>query len=294
MRHLSTDMLATFVAVVDCGGFTAAADRIGKTQAAVSLIVGRLEERIGRKLLDRQRQGTMLTSYGEVLISYARRLLALESELLCALDCGTDSSEIRIGMPDDYLDVVGSVLLREIASRYPHAQIEIQCDFSNQLENLLARGSIDMAIITRQPGHDTGEFLSREQQLWCTAGGCYPEREDVLLLALFGDQCRAKPGILASLDDARRPWRIVCTSSHLPGVKAAVRLSSALTVLPGTVIPADWRVLGRPQGLPDLPELEIALRVPDDASLLVRRLAQFVREYFHASTASPESAIGMQ
>ncbi|MER1968058.1 LysR substrate-binding domain-containing protein [Castellaniella sp. GW247-6E4] len=280
MRHLNSEMLATFVAVVDCGGFTAAADRIGKTQAAVSLIINRLERRLGRKLLERTRQGVVLSSQGEVLISFARRMLALESEMLCALNCGIDSTVVRIGMPDDYLDVLGSALLREFASRHPDVQVDILCDFSNRLETLLVQRSIDLAVITRQPGHDVGQFLTRERQLWCTVPNHYPEADPVLPLALFADQCRARPRILAALDEARRAWRIVCSSSHLPGVQAAVRLNGALTVLPESIMPEGWRILGRAHGLPDLPDLELALCMPDDAPLLVRRLAQFIQSYF--------------
>jgi len=79
MRHLNSDALATFIAVVDCGGFTAAADALGKTQAAVSIIVQRLEERVGKRLIDRLRRGVSLIVAGEILISYARRLRRLDS-----------------------------------------------------------------------------------------------------------------------------------------------------------------------------------------------------------------------
>ncbi|MFC4299610.1 LysR substrate-binding domain-containing protein [Castellaniella hirudinis] len=292
MRHLNSETLAAFVAVVDCGGFTAAADRIGKTQAAVSLIINRLEHRLGCKLLERTRHGVALSSQGEVLIGFARRMLALESEMLCAMNCGTDSTVIRIGMPDDYLDVLGGALLREFATRHPDVQVNILCDFSNRLEPLLAQGSIDLAVITRQPGLDVGQFLTRERQLWCTVSGRYPETDSVLPLALFADQCRARPRILAALDEARRAWRIVCSSSHLPGVRAAVELSGALTVLPESVILDGWRTLGRTHGLPDLPDLELALCMSNDASLLVRRVAQFIQGYFQtAARASRASAL---
>jgi DNA-binding transcriptional LysR family regulator len=51
MRHMGTDAHATFIAIIEHGGFTAAAERIGKTQASGSLILIRLEERVGKRLL---------------------------------------------------------------------------------------------------------------------------------------------------------------------------------------------------------------------------------------------------
>ena len=140
MRHLNSDALATFIAVVDCGGFTAAADALGKTQAAVSIIVQRLEERVGKRLLDRSRRGVSLTAAGEILISYARRLRALEDEALDAVSDDEASGRIRLGMPDDYLEVFGAPVTDRFAVAHPKVQVEILGQFSRQLEAMVERG----------------------------------------------------------------------------------------------------------------------------------------------------------
>ena len=283
MRHLDTDALAAFVAVIDYGGFTAAGERIGKTQAAVSLMVGRLEARVGRRLLERSRKGVTLTEHGERLMGYARRIQILEEEALLALQGETEASRIRIGMPDDYLETIGCVLMQSFTSRHPHLQVEIICDFSNRLEGQLADGSIDLAIVTRADDRDNGEWLRTEAQLWCAAPDCHPEQGGVLPLSLFADTCRARPRILEALDKAGLPWRVVSSSSHLPGVLHAVRTGQAVTVLPASVVPQGWRVLGAAEHLPELPPLPLALLVPENARLNARRLAQCVREHFAQS-----------
>lgn len=280
MRHFDTDVLATFIAVIDHGGFTAAAERIGKTQAAVSLIVSRLEERVGKRLLERSRKGVSLTAHGEILMGYARRMLILEDEALCALECKLEATRVRIGMPDDYLDSLGAWLLQTFAAQHPEIQVEILCDFSKRLEPQVQVGDLDLAIVTREAGRPNGELLCAEAQVWCSVVGKRPEREQVLPLSLFADSCRARPGILAALDEAGRPWRIVSSSSHLPGVLAAARLGAAVTVLPASVVPDGWRVLGAAEGLPLLPQLELALLVPSGARLSTRRLANFIRDRY--------------
>ena len=278
MRHLNSDALATFIAVVDCGGFTAAADRLGKTQAAVSIIVQRLEERVGKRLLDRSRRGVSLTGAGEILISYARRLRALEDEALAAVGGDAAEGRIRLGMPDDYLEVFGTPVMDRFATAHPKVQVEILGQFSHQLEIMLERGEIDLAIITRAPAEARGELLRFEQQVWCAAGGDRrPEQQPVLPLALFPEGCRARPHILKALDHAGRPWRIVYTSTHLLGVQSAVANGLSLTVLPASAVPKGWRRLGPADGLPPLPPLEIALLIPDAARLAARRLAGFLR-----------------
>jgi len=290
MRHLDTDALAAFVAVFDHGGFTAAGERIGKTQAAVSLMVGRLEARVGRKLLERSRKGVSLTEHGERLIGYARRIQILEDEALLALQGETEASRIRIGMPDDYLETIGCVLMQVFSTRHPHLQVEIICDFSNRLEALLADGSIDLAIVTRADDRDSGDLLRSEAQLWCAAPEFFPEKGGVLPLSLFAGTCRARPKILDALDKAGMPWRLVSSSSHLPGVLHPVRTGQALTVLPASVVPHGWRILGEAEHLPLLPSLDLALMVPENALLSARRLAQCVREHFSQPASTSDQA----
>ena len=286
MRHLNSDALATLIAVVDCGGFTAAAESVGKTQAAVSIIIQRLEERVGKRLLDRSRRGVALTGAGEILISYARRIRALEDEALSAVSGDEASGRVRLGMPDDYLDVFGTPVVDRFAAAHPKVQVEILGQFSHQLEILVERGEIDIAIITRGPAAVRGELLRCEPQVWCAAGGDRrPEQQPVLPLALFPEGCRARPHILKALDRAGRPWRIVYTSTHLLGVQSAVAGGLSVTVLPAAAVPKGWRRLGPSDGLPPLPPLEIALLLPEGARLATRRLAGFLRQTI-AETAS--------
>jgi len=72
-----TSLLRTFVAVSDSGSFTKAAREVNLTQSAVSLHVKRLEDQVGSRLIVRNARGVRLTGQGEILLSYARRILAL-------------------------------------------------------------------------------------------------------------------------------------------------------------------------------------------------------------------------
>ena len=73
-------LLRTFVAVCDCGSFTRAANQVHLTQSAVSLHIKRLEEQLGTRLIVRLARGLRLTEQGEVLLSFARRILELYAE----------------------------------------------------------------------------------------------------------------------------------------------------------------------------------------------------------------------
>ena len=180
----------------------------------------------------------------------------------------------------------GCGVVRRFSVLRPHLQVEIICDFSSKLEVMLHHDSIDLAIITRSEGSNSGELLRVEAQLWCAMAGYFPEANAVLPLSLFADSCRARPRILQALDNALVSWRVISSSSHLPGVMHPVRSGSAVTVLPASVIPNGWRILGEEQNLPALPALELALMVPENARLSTRRLAHFVREHFQSAAAA--------
>src|ERR671914_2593928 len=97
---MDTRQLAAFCEVVERKSFSQAAERLGVTQPAVSLQIRSLEERLGRKLLDRSGRRVEPTEAGMQLYRGAQRLLALEEQLLEQLaeaDGGTNGGRLQIG-----------------------------------------------------------------------------------------------------------------------------------------------------------------------------------------------------
>lgn len=286
MKHLDGDALATLIAIVDAGSFTAAAHRIGRTQAGVSNSIARLENMLGKKLFDRSRRGLHLTEHGEVLMGYARRIIAIEDEALAALQPEALTGRVRVGMPDDYLGVFGTPLVDRFAAQNPRIQVEILCHFSLELETMVEHGEIDLAIITRDTDHSTGEFLRHEPLVWCAAPDAKPELENPLPLALFPEKfCRARPIIVDALDRAGKQWRVAWTSSHLPSIQTAISLGRAVTALPASVVSPAHRLLGAEDGFPPLKPVELALLLPHGSRAAVRRMANFIRSEFQTKSA---------
>lgn len=290
MRHLDTESLGMLIAIVDTGGFTAAAERVGRTQSAVSARIAQLEENLGVRLLERSRRGISLTETGERLVAHARRLLAFESEALADLKGGTPEGSVRIGMPDDYVDAYFTPTIARFAAAYPRVEISIRCDLSKNLEPEVDRGQIDVALLTRDLTRPTGELLKKEKLLWLAARGHRPERSDPLPLALFPTGCRARPHIAAALDKAGLNWRVACTSSSQGGVHSAVETGLCITALPECAAPPEWRRLGPADGLPPLPDMEIGLFLAPAASPAARRLADTLRAAMAMPSALAPSA----
>src|SRR5450631_1510280 len=82
MLNIPTDVLRTLLAVVDMRSFTKAAQSLGVTQPAVSSQIKRLQYLLGCEVLDKSAPGVSLTPRGEIVVNNARRMLAINDEIL--------------------------------------------------------------------------------------------------------------------------------------------------------------------------------------------------------------------
>ena len=108
MRNVPTDLLRAFVTVAETQNFTRAGDVLFRTQAAVSMQIRRLEEQLGGALFERDSRGTSLTDQGKFLLSYAKRILQLNDELLESLELGRATQLIRFGAPTAQSKIMGN------------------------------------------------------------------------------------------------------------------------------------------------------------------------------------------
>ncbi|HXH04533.1 MAG TPA: LysR substrate-binding domain-containing protein [Candidatus Competibacteraceae bacterium] len=271
---LDIDLLRALVAVVDSGGFTTAAQRLHRTQSAVSMQLRKLEETVGRRLLERGRNGVVATADGELLLGYARQLLSLHDQALATLRADPAVGRVRLGIPDDYAHVFLPEAVARFTACYPRVEVRVDCALSRALEKRLQAGEFDLIVVTRRPGDSSGTTLRREPLVWAAAPGHRPELSDPLPLAMFPEDCAFRPYLLTTLERAGRPWRTAFTSSSLTGVLSAVTCGLALTCLARSTVPSGWRILGPAEGLPPLPAVEIALHMAEPASPAVRALAR--------------------
>jgi DNA-binding transcriptional LysR family regulator len=282
MRHVDPFALEMLITVADLGGFTAAADKLGRTQSAVSTRIADLEKDIGKRLLERGARGVTLTASGEKLVGHARRWLHQERLMLNDIKGLPALGRVRLGMPDDYVDVFLRPIVARFAREHPGVEIEVRCDLSRALEDEFNAGKFDLAVITRDHLKPTGELLRADSMVWVAAKGHRPELEDPLPLALFSEVCRMRPRILGALDEANRASRVAYVSSHTAGVVSAVESGFCVTVLVGSTVPDSLRRLGPESGLPDLPPVEIAMLTPFRLEPAAARLAEAFREAFAA------------
>src|ERR1700754_1493441 len=145
-RNLGIVPLRSFVAVAECGGFQRAAASLHLTQGAVSQHVRRLEETLGRALVERHGRGSRFTADGEALLGHARRILGAHDETLRALGVEPDQTLV-VGSTEHAAAQLLPELASELTTAWREHRVRFRIDRGAQLRSRLADGSVDLALL---------------------------------------------------------------------------------------------------------------------------------------------------
>ncbi|SQF98907.1 LysR family transcriptional regulator [Paucimonas lemoignei] len=281
---LDLELLKTFVCVVDEGSFTRAAERVHRTQSTVSQQVRKLEKMVGHTLLlrDRTGQNISVSEHGEMLIQYARRMLAMSSEALDALANDVDPETLRIGVPEDFDSRRMTSILAGFKQVRPKARLETISGMSTDLKQNLATGVIDIALVKREPNSGPGWATWPERLVWVRGIDSH-FANGILPLALFPQGCIYRQRAIRLLDVAQRPWRVAFGSHSLTSIQAAVASGLGVSVLPASAVLPEHTVC---TDLPELAPTELAL-ISREGTLtgLQRALVEFLREELGKSSS---------
>jgi len=277
---LNLELLRSFVSVVDAGGFTRAGERVHRTQSTVSQQIKRLEDDIGRPLLNRSGRDVTPTEAGERLLSYARRLLALAEEARDVLTRPGHEGAVRLGVPEDFAAHRLAKLLAAFSRSHPGLRLDVRADQSTYLKRDLERGDLDLALFKRAVGEKGGIAVWPERVHWVTSKS-HPvhSTNDSVPLIGFPAGCLYRSRAIHALESAGRAWHMAYTSSNLAGIQAAVAAGMGLSILSEMAIQADHRVLTAKDGFAPIDKTEVALVASPDASPATLRLADRLAEF---------------
>jgi DNA-binding transcriptional LysR family regulator len=260
---LELSLLRTFVLLVEEASVTRVAKRLNRSQPAITLQLHRLEQLVGRKLFEANLRRPKLTSHGETLLCYARKLLDLDNEARARLRSDEVSGRVVLGCPDLYAAFLLPRILARFQSSYPNVEVTVYCALSRKVAEAMENNSVDVALVTHMPDvnpHLTDvTLLRREKLVWLGAEDGSAYRRDPLPVAMLPDGNRYRRLALSALDAQQRAWRIACVSESIAGLQAMALSDVAVIVLAQSVEVRGLRQFDQSDGLPELPEVELAL-----------------------------------
>lgn len=279
MKNLPTDLLRTFVTVTELGGFTAAADWLGRSQPAVSLQIKRLEQLLGQTLLVRSGHQLELSRAGQLMFRYARQILTLNDEAVAQFTKHSVSGKIHFGIPSEFATTLLPKIVGRFTQAYPNVTLEVTCALSKQLLSDPERRRYDLILALHDDPVMAGHNLVKEDELvWVTGTDHDAHQQIPLPLIVAPEGCIYRKRGIERLRENHRDWRVVYTIPDLTGIQSAINEGLGVTVLARSTVPENLRILKPTEKLPKLGKVGISLiEQSSESGEAITRLMDFVK-----------------
>lgn len=278
MALIPHDLLRTLIEVVDGGGHAQGAQRVHRSQAAVSLQMKRLEELTGQPLFRKHGRRRLLTAPGETLVDYARRIVALNAEAAEAMRGSLYEGRVSLGAPQDLAEDLLPRLLQRFAQRFPRVVLDVRVERNLTLARAVHDAALDVVLLLGDRREVPGVELAREKLVWLGARslGTFSARKggEPLPLALLEPPCLFRTRALAALDAASIPYRVSYTTTSLTGLRAAVAAGLGITARIHTATDRDLALTPVRSRLPALKTTSVLLWLRPGIGAAAAALAQ--------------------
>lgn len=275
---LETDLISlrSLVAVVEEGGFSAAAKRVNRTQSAISLQIAKLEERLNTRLLDRTSRSVSVTPAGEVFLSYAYRILELSDEAILAVTSPEESTLLRVGFAEYLAPQHLHTLLARFRRAHPNCDLSLVLGMGGEMLESMERGELDMVFAG--PEAPDGETLWEEPLVWTGSLNNVEDPDIPIELVLMHAPCSYRQIAFDALTRAGRQWKLSIEANSVQAVQSAILAGLGVSVLPRSIIREELSKVS--DVLPELPNTSVVSYLRSD---LAHPYAQRFIDYLCAS-----------
>ena len=283
MPSLDVDSVQAFVMVAELGSFTKAALALNTSQAAVSVKIKRLEDRLGCRLLDRTPRSVRLSDHGSTFLKPAQNLITAHE--LAVVGLTARRRRIAVGISDQVAGPGLPALLQKLSAFDPCLVIEVHIGSSSGLLESFDKATLDAVIVRREDDRRDGEVLVRECFGWFASPQWQHTPGEPLRIASLTKSCKTRLVATELLDRAGIPWLEVFIGGGMTAVGAAVAAGLAVAPLAYGAAPLGTLDVGRRYGLPALPQSDVILHstVTDSVS---REALQILAAAFRSRNTS--------
>jgi DNA-binding transcriptional LysR family regulator len=258
MKTLDIEAVQAFVLAAELKSFTRAAEAMDTTQSAVSLKIKRLEDGLGRRLLERTPRLVRLSADGNAFLGPARNLVAAHHGAIGSF--GMEARRLVVGISHHIVGAELPLLLKRMSTVEPSLVLEMRVSTSREVLEEFERGEIDAAIVLR---HDNrrrdGETILEEAFGWMAAPDFEHHPGEPLRLATQAEPCSVRSMAIDALNAAGIAWTEVFVGGGVATTGAAVSAGLAVAALGRRVAPPGTIDVGARLGLPPLPMRDVVL-----------------------------------
>ena len=258
MKALDIEAVQAFVLTADLKSFTRAAEALDTSQSAVSLKIKRLEDGLGRRLLERTPRLVRLSADGSAFLGPARHLVAAHHGAVGSF--GLERRRLAVGISHHIVGAELPLLLKRMGSAEPGLVLEMRVSTSREVLDEFDHGTVDAAIVLRQDNcRRGGETVLEEAFGWMAAPDFEYHPGEPLRLATQAEPCSVRSMAIEALKAAGIAWTEVFVGGGVATTGAAVSAGLAVAALSRRVAPPGTIDVGARFELPRLPSREVVL-----------------------------------
>ena len=266
MTNIPTDLLRTLVAVVELRSFTKAAASLGVTQPAVSAQIKRLQFLLGGELFDRSTQALTLTPHGEMVVSYARRLLSINDQIVDLGDPARPTElVIRVGAPGDFVASVLSRTLARFRAQMPGVRFSVRTGSYEPLIRDLRQGELDLLVCLSAAPPVDARHSWPEEVVWVRGKNVKIDLRRPIPLVSYGEKSLNRSLAVTALKSAGLEWEDVFTGPSLLSLSGAVSVGLGVMVLARRRVEPYGLVIWDDGPLPKLAKIYCGIYIRDGA-----------------------------
>jgi len=264
-----------FLAVAETLSFTKGANRVRRSQSAVTQQINKLEHQVQKKLFVRGKK-IHLTPDGKCLLPYAQQLFRLNKEIVDVFTKPELKGEINFGLPEDFAANFLSEVLVYFSRIHPRIQLNVECDLTVNLFERFKDKEFDIVLVKMRRPEDFpyGVDVWKESLEWVGSRSCISS-ESPLPLILSPKPCIYRASALEALETVNKSWRIAFSSTSFLSNIAAVKAGMGLSLLPRLMIPEGIEILDEPF-LPPLPDIHVSLLKQQSSNPSIDSLETFI------------------
>jgi DNA-binding transcriptional LysR family regulator len=211
-------------------------------------------------LFVRDTHNVVPTTDGEAMVGFARSILDANARAQSYFAGSQLRGRVRFGTSEDFVSSRLPEVLRDFVQRHPLVDLELTVDLSATLNAMLDEGGLDVALCKRRAGEERGRLVWRDRLVWIGSPETRIDPAQPLPLILYTPPSISRAAALEVLEAAQRPWRIVCSSGSLSGLRAAALAGLGVTVHARGLVPDGLIEMPPAYDLPDVGEVEFVVQ----------------------------------
>jgi len=262
-RNIDIVILRSFVAVVEYGGVSKAANVLHLTQSAISQHIKRLEVMLNTSVFNRSGRTFVITQSGEVLFEYASKILKTNDAVINYFSQEVEENSISIGISEHISHVYLPDIL-SVCSKMPNIRLDAQIGLNHGLFADLNDGLLDVALLISEKGAQNKNIVGQSKVAWVSSTSInrtdYP---DELPIVVYDGPCMFRTMMISTLEAHNIPWKVAYNASSIGDLKAALEANMGFSALLSCEIDGKLEEkTGEFTQMPTLPNVDIILNSP--------------------------------